>query len=499
MPNLCLPSRPNLEHLKGQARTLQRQVRAGEKVALDTVRAFHPRPRPAESAETFPLADAQLVLARQYGFPSWTALSRHLAVVERYARYPHEDGQAIGTGSPADDLLRLGCLLYGGDDTLRHAEARALLNGQPDLAGATIYTAAAVGDVAAAQRFLNEDPTGASRTGGPFDWEPLLYLAYSRIESDAPGHDQLAVARLLLEGGADPDAGYLWDGNYPFTALTGAFGGGEDKTNQPPHRHALALARLLLEAGADSNDSQALYNRQFDPDPSHLQLLIEFGLGTGAGGPWHARLQSSHGTPAELLEDQLVAAAVENRPEWARLALSAGADPDGLGTRHPLRYGLTPYEAAVRRGNREVADLLREAGATVPELDPVEEFLSACMAADPAAVEGLLADRPGLAADAITSRPDAVLQATELRRPAVIRLLAGLGFDVNVWARITPLHQAAYDGDVDVVRTLLDVGADPDLRDPGFDATPLGWAEHARRADVIEVLRARMRTDLESS
>jgi ankyrin repeat protein len=81
----------------------------------------------------------------------------------------------------------------------------------------------------------------------------------------------------------------------------------------------------------------------------------------------------------------------------------------------------------------------------------------------------------------------------------VIRLLAELGFEVNVWARITPLHQAAYDGDVAVVQTLLDVGADPELRDPGFDATPLGWAEHARRADVIELLRARMRTSLESS
>jgi ankyrin repeat protein len=126
----------------------------------------------------------------------------------------------------------------------------------------------------------------------------------------------------------------------------------------------------------------------------------------------------------------------------------------------------------------------------VPDLDPVEEFLSACMAADRATVDRMLAARPGLVAAAITRRPDAVLQATELRRPDVIRLLADLGFDVNVWARITPLHQAAYDGDVSVVQTLLDVGADAELREPGFNATPLGWAEHARREDVIELLRA---------
>ena len=135
MPTLCLPSRPNLEHLKGQARTLQRQVRAGDKTGLEIVGAFHPRPPAAGANATFPLADAQLVVARQYGFPSWPALRRHLAVVEQYARYPHEDGQALGEGGPAADLLRLGCLLYGGDDTLRHAEARALLEAQPELAG----------------------------------------------------------------------------------------------------------------------------------------------------------------------------------------------------------------------------------------------------------------------------------------------------------------------------------------------------------------------------
>jgi hypothetical protein len=414
----------------------------------------------------------------------------HPDVVERYARSPHEDGRALGTGDPADDLLRLGCLLYGGDDVVRHAEARALLAADPDLAGTNIWTAAAVGHVVAAERFLAADPAAANRTGGPFDWEPILYLAYSRIDSDAPDHDPLAVARLLLDAGADPDAGYLWDGNYPFTALTGAFGGGEDKTNQPPHRHAMALARLLLEAGADPNDSQALYNRQFETDADHLRLLVEFGLGTDRGGPWHTRLDSGHGTPVQLLEDQLVVAAFDNRPEWARLALSAGADPDGLGTRHPLRLGLTPYEAAVRRGNREVAEVLRVGGATVPAVGPVEGFLSACMAGDRTTVDRLLAERPALAGEAITRRPDAILQATELRRPAVIRLLAELGFDVNVWARLTPLHQAAYDGDVAVVETLLEVGADPELREPGFNATPLGWAEHARREPVIELLRS---------
>jgi ankyrin repeat protein len=490
VPSLCLPSNPDLEHLKGQARTLQRQVRAGESAALATVRAFHPRPEAVDGHADFRLADAQLVLARQYGFASWPVLRRHLAVVAEYSRSPHlAPVTPDAGGDPGDRLLRLGCLLYGGDDLARHALARTVLTDHPELARASIWTAAAVGDVAATGTFLAADPSLVNQPGGPFGWEPLLYGAYSRIDSEVPGHNPLAVARLLLDHGADSNAGYLWEGNYPFTALTGALGGGEDKGNQPPHRHALALARLLLEAGADPNDSQALYNRQFDPDDSHLRLLIEFGLGTDRGGPWHARLNSAHGTPAQLLEDQLSVAAAGNRPEWARLALAAGADPDGRGTMHPLYQGLTPYDLAVRRGNREVADILLTAGATPTPLHPVDEFLAACMAGDRAAMDGLLTTRPTLAAEAVSRRPEAILQATELRRPDVVRLLAGLGFDVNVWARITPLHQAAYDGDVALVEALLDLGADPNNRDLEFNSTPLGWAEHGRQEAVVELLR----------
>ena len=495
MPSLHLPARPDLDHLKGQAHSLQLRVRAGEADALGIVRAWHPRPSAADAPATFRRTDAQLVVARRYGFASWPALRRHVAVVLEFGRSPHQRaGLATVAGGTAADLLRLGCLLYGGDDLDRHRQANALLARRPELAGATAWTAAAVGDVVALGAILAADRGAASRAGGPFDWAPLLYLAYSRIDaaprrSEGDQPDPVAAARLLLAHGADPNAGYLWDGIYPFTALTGVLGGGEDKTNQPPHRHALALARVLLESGADPNDSQALYNRQFEPDDSHLRLLVEFGLGTDRRGPWHARLASAHGTPARLLEDQLLVAAWEDRPSWARLALAAGADPDGRGTRHPQHLGLTPIALALRRGNLEVAELLRRAGATPPPPDPVEAFLTACLGGDGDEAQRLLAEDPAVLAAARARRPEAVLAATAMRRPAAVRLLASLGFDVNVPARITPLHQAAYEGDADLVRCLLELGADPSAREPRFNATPLGWAEHARRDAVIDLLR----------
>ena len=494
MPSLCLPSKPDLDHLKGQARTLQRQVRAGDAEALRTVREVHPRPEAADDPSAFRVADAQLVLARRYGFPSWTALRRHLAVVAEYGRSPHlvPLGDDDRPEHRADRMLRLGCLVYGGDDLDRHAQAGVMLGASPELAHKDIWTAAAAGDFAHVGGLVDADPPLADRPGGPFDWVPLLYVTYSRISVDAPQCSPLRTAKVLLDAGADPNAGYLWDGTYPFTALTGALGGGEDKTNQPPHPEALALARLLLEAGADPNDSQALYNRQFDPDDSHLRLLIEFGLGKGGGGPWHARLGSSHGTPAQLLEDQLSVAAAQNRPEWGRLALGAGASPDGKGTAHPIFKGRTPYELAVHRGNREVMDILLAAGATTAALDLVDRFLAECMAGDVGgrhAVEDLLDADPGLAARAVARRPYAVLEAVELGRPELIRLLAEVGFDVNVGRRHTPLHQAAYDGDVAVVRTLLELGAYPNTKDRNYGSPPQAWAAHARQDAVVEVLR----------
>src|SRR5207247_7751935 len=154
----------------------------------------------------------------------------------------------------------------------------------------------------------------------------------------------------------------------------------------------------------------------------------------------------------------------------------------------PVVGGHRPYELGVVRGNVEIADLLLAAGAD-RTLDPVMAFAGACARADRAEVERLLGDDPALVQRAMRREPQLMVTAVEQRRRDAVRLLAEVGFDVNLMPRGAPLHEAAYMGDLELVELLLELGADPELRDRSYDSTPLGWAEYNGQEEVAEFLR----------
>src|SRR5258708_25457027 len=69
-----LPNKPNLEHLKNQAKDLLRNVQQGDPAAAERFRFLASFSTP----ESLKLADAQHVIARDYGFASWPKLKEHV-------------------------------------------------------------------------------------------------------------------------------------------------------------------------------------------------------------------------------------------------------------------------------------------------------------------------------------------------------------------------------------------------------------------------------------
>src|ERR1700722_19005962 len=205
MPSVSLPDDASLDQLRKQAKDVRDLARAGVPSALELVAEYPPK-----GAHAVRLTGAQLVVARHNGFASWARLKQHLEMIERYRRFPDEIDQTSGA---ADDFLAFACLRFGGDDEpSRWERAARVLAAHPQLAGSSIHVAAAAGDEAAGRAQLAADPALASREGGPYGWEPLLYLASARHNPRISQEATLGTARALLEHGADPNAGYLWHG-----------------------------------------------------------------------------------------------------------------------------------------------------------------------------------------------------------------------------------------------------------------------------------------------
>ncbi|HEX4255554.1 MAG TPA: hypothetical protein VH089_10730, partial [Streptosporangiaceae bacterium] len=457
MASISLPDRANLTQLRKQARELQRAVRAGSPAARDLVADHHPAGAPdADTAATFSLSAARLVISRRYGFPSWTRLKRHVELIQQYTRVPPDapvagEADAVaggagavsgaaaggGPGELGDEFLRLGCLWYEDDQPERWARARSLLAAHPELTRGHVHAAAAAADVATLRAILGADPGAARREGGPYRAEPLYYLAYARHDPQLSQDAVLTSARLLLAAGADPNAGYFWRGlPTPFTVLTGVLGHGElGPDRQPPHPHAPALARLLLESGADPNDAQALYNRMFEPGQEHLELLLEFGLGTGDGGPWRARLGDALGSPAELVRGQLEWAVTHGLADRVRLLGRHGVDVTSRAPGRQSPAELAPIELALTTGHAELVEVLSEFGAAPAELDPDEAMVARLLAGDQAGAERLDRDNPLALEEVKLTRPGLIVWAAVLGRTSAVDLIADLGFDVNAKAR----------------------------------------------------------------
>lgn len=491
VPTTSLPENPSLEHLKGQAKLIRDLIRAGDPGGLAMVDEFHPRLAAADLDDDrragFKTADAQLIIARMYRFPNWNRLREHVAVVTAHSFTPHAERDS-GPDQPTS-FIQDACLDYAEDGPSpadRLAAAHRMLEADPSLASGSIEALATVGDHRALATELDNHPDAINQPCGPNDWPPLLYAVYSRIATDNPDWSAIETVKVLLERGADPNTGFLWRGlTPPFTALTGAFAGGE--SHQPWHTERLEIARLLLDAGADPNDGQLLYNNgiggQNHDNPAYLQLLVQYGLGTQQNGPWYQRLGDQLRDPAELLYDEVEAAAKRNRPTILSYLATLGLDLN----RSIGRSQTTPVRIAAAEGHDSILAILAEHGIDTA-LTPTETALQFTRTNQTDELRLLLTEHPELLPQLRTEYPGLCKNVTP-EHESMLDLLIELGFDINDRSGTkTALHHAAEGNDTNRARFLIDHGADPNLVDTYIGATPWGWANHFGNTETATYL-----------
>ncbi len=417
-----LPPFPNLQAQRSLAKTLRHAVARGDAEAHQRVRDVHPRFGAETDFNDFKLTDAQLVIAREYGFASWPELRRAIesrtAVVltpEQKAQALLEDPFLVTHPHPAEDPVR----------------ARALWR---------TIRAAMAGDQAAVLTELDQDPTLVNAEF--FYASPLVFAAKE-------GHTDLAMA--LLQRGANPSCVGWW-GEEPIVKMA------EDRG----HADTAGMIRRAIAAGHAPDQADAIITLIEAGDHATLATRL-------AEDPAAAKLHDRQGTSG-------LHKAVERGDAIAvDLLLSAGADvnePDG-------RYGMRPIDWAIwkpsfsRVDRWDLVDRLVHAGAneTVEIMaarrdgDRVRQTASE----DPESVnhESSFGMTPKAAA---AQNGDHELLAWLLDNGADATRLEG------PWAYA--LWIAVANNDLRIAEQLLQRGADPNLYGLESSGTPAWLAEY---------------------
>jgi uncharacterized protein (TIGR03067 family) len=125
--NTSLPARPNLEHLRTQAKQLLSRLRAGDEDAAQTFIEFLPAARTMTPGQVgraeFRLADAQSAIARKSGFAAWPALARHVEQLRALeGEWLFDAIEVDGNDVPASMLGRSRLLIDGDRFRMESAE-----------------------------------------------------------------------------------------------------------------------------------------------------------------------------------------------------------------------------------------------------------------------------------------------------------------------------------------------------------------------------------------
>jgi hypothetical protein len=348
MPVRPLPVHPDLNHLKFQARDLLKAHAMGDVVAAQRIREFHPRfaRQPNEAIFTAPLklTDAQLTIARESGFASWTRLK-----------------ERVQKPTPADDAT----LPYR--DRIQDAAFRRAL----DLLDA--------GDVEGLRSHLNEHPQLTLQhvefEGGNYFRSPTLleFIAENPIRNGQLPKNILQMAKVILDAGVET-------GVASKTLSLVA-------TGRVPRECGMQIPfiDLLCDYGADPDG--ATHAAAFHGEHEAVHALLKRGarldlpVAAALGRKQDARRLLAE-ADAYQRHAALGAAAQFGHAEIVGMLLDEGEDPDRYNAESHSHS--TPLHQATLAGHVDVVRLLVERGA---RLD-MKDVLWGGTAADWAAHEG---------------------------------------------------------------------------------------------------------------
>lgn len=328
MPVRPLPPNPNLDHLKHQAKDLLKAHAARLPEIAQRIREFHPRFVHSTDAEIFhaelKLSDAQLIIARESGFPSWTRLKRHIEKPTLAGRLdlPHQQRIDDPAFRRAVDLLD-----EGDPDGLR-----AHLKQHPDLAQ---------------RRVLFE--------GGNYFRNPTLleFVAENPTRHGTLPENIVAVTKVILDAGttqAALDEALILVASSAVTHKCGV---------------QIPLIDLLCDYGADPNAAMrtaAAYG-EFEAVDALIRrgARVDLSIAAALGRTDDANRL----LPTAAAEDRhwaIALAAQFGHADIVRLLLDAGEDPNRY---NPVggHSQSTPLHQAALAGHLDVARLLVERGA----------------------------------------------------------------------------------------------------------------------------------------
>jgi len=405
---LALPDAPNLEWLKKQAKQRLKQLREADSGAK--------------------LADAQLDLARRYGFPSWRALKAHVDSLTI-------DGQLFEAARKGD-AATLRALLDA-------HPAKLYVRNQP-YEQTLLHVAANNGRLQTVDLLLKRGIDPNTREKGD--------NTYAMHWAAAAGH--LDVVRMLADAGGD----VVGDGDDHALQVIG-WATGWEGCDDATHR---AIADFLVSRGARHH----IYSAMALNDAEEVRRIV-------ASDTSQLKRPQSHNEDFRL---PLHFAVHKKLRGMIALLLELGADP--LGT-DASGFTATAYATDPEIDIPVLEAMRARVGPTLLTSLGLDDWESAAriLERDPSAVEkdGVL--------HLMAKRGNAAAVKWLLARGANPNALW------NHWgALLTPLHLATLANHADVAQELLDAGADSTIRDSMHDSDALGWANFFQRREIMELI-----------